>query len=124
MHLLILVNVHFIYIITYLLIHFSNQKFYLLILFNGIKLTWTNNEPLYLYIYMFFFFININKDEQILQQIWMNPTTGPQCKMLPNNNNTNNNNNNNRVFMNIFIKDELLIICHTTGTQKAWKKSE
>ncbi len=77
----------------------------------------------FVYIYVFFF-ININKDEQILQQIWMNPTTGPQCKMLPNNNNTNNNNNNNRVFMNIFIKDELLIICHTTGPQKAWKKSE
>ncbi len=53
MHLLILVNVHFIYIITYLLFHFSNQKLYLLISFNGIKLTRTNNEPLYLYIFIY-----------------------------------------------------------------------
>ncbi len=53
MYLLILVNVNFIYIIKYWLIHFSNQKLYLLILFNGIKLTQTNNEPLYLYIFIY-----------------------------------------------------------------------
>ncbi len=40
----------------HLIVHYKNQKLYLLILFNGLELTWTNKKQMY------FLLTNINKD--------------------------------------------------------------